>query len=68
MNTKITEIIPEGIFNDPDLKKAFDEGQLFSTMLERIKRLEAELKELRDEPTAFELGAAIRNSGLEGAT
>lgn len=40
MNTTITEIIPEEIFNDPDLawaKEAFEDGQFFNIVIERNK-------------------------------
>ena len=53
---KIAEIIPDGIFNDPELKEAFEEGQLFSVMLARLdavsdcsrcSRLQDELDKLK---------------------
>ncbi|MBL4656291.1 MAG: hypothetical protein JKY33_10765, partial [Bacteroidia bacterium] len=42
--TYITEIIPQKIFDDPDLawvKEAFDNGQFFNVVLERLEIAES---------------------------
>jgi hypothetical protein len=45
-NHKITEIIPDEIFNNPDLqwvRDAFEEGQFFTVVLDKIESLQAEV-------------------------
>ena len=41
----ITEIIPDEIFNDPELvwaKEAFEDGQFFNVVIKKSKQLKAE--------------------------
>lgn len=49
VSRKITEIIPEEIFNDPDLewaKIAFEEGNFFNVVVERIRNMKSEIMDL----------------------
>ncbi|MBL4656274.1 MAG: hypothetical protein JKY33_10680, partial [Bacteroidia bacterium] len=65
--TYITEIIPQNIFDDPDLawvKEAFDNGQFFNVVLERIKQVElnfANMLKQRDKA----LNDLVNYEGLE---